>query len=94
MCKRAWSWQIALRAPYKTVLDASPALKAVKNALQSLHYVEKFTDRFIMQLPTSPIDNSKIQKVVNGMATKMLNQNQYGCYYIQAINEYIATGTN
>jgi glutamyl-tRNA reductase len=36
----------------------------------------------------------EIQKVVSGMAIKMRGQNQRGCQYIEAINEYIATGTN
>jgi glutamyl-tRNA reductase len=36
----------------------------------------------------------KIQKVLNGMAVKMRTQNQRGCYYLEAINEFIATGTN
>jgi glutamyl-tRNA reductase len=35
----------------------------------------------------------KIQKVVNGMAIKMRSENQPGCSYIAAINEFIATGT-
>lgn len=39
-------------------------------------------------------DPVKIQKVINGMAVKMREQNQQGCYFIEAINEYIATGTN
>ena len=32
----------------------------------------------------------KIQKVLNGMASKMRLQNQRGCYYIEAINEFLA----
>ena len=28
------------------------------------------------------------------MAYKMKEQNQKGCHYIEAINEFIATGTN
>jgi len=37
---------------------------------------------------------NKIQQVVSGMATKMRKQNQKGCYYIEAINEFIATGSD
>jgi glutamyl-tRNA reductase len=41
-----------------------------------------------------PVDTDiKIQKVINGMAVKMRTQNQCGCNYIEAINEFIATGT-
>jgi glutamyl-tRNA reductase len=32
----------------------------------------------------------KIQRVLNGMASKMRRENQRGCQYIQAINEFIA----
>ena len=42
---------------------------------------------------TRPNEEEKIQKVINGMAIKMRNQHQPGCYYIEAINEFIATGT-
>jgi glutamyl-tRNA reductase len=35
----------------------------------------------------------RIQRVINGMASKMREQNQRGCYYIEAINEFIATGS-
>jgi glutamyl-tRNA reductase len=38
--------------------------------------------------------DDKIQKVINGMAIKMRIQNQRGCNYIQAINDFIAIGTN
>jgi glutamyl-tRNA reductase len=43
---------------------------------------------------TATNTETKIQKVVNGMAIKMRSQNQRGCSYIDAINEFIATGTN
>ena len=36
----------------------------------------------------------RIQKVINGTAIKMKTQQQHGCSFINAINEFIATGTN
>lgn len=36
----------------------------------------------------------KIQKVLNTMATKMRTRNERGCHYLEAINEFIAIGTN
>jgi glutamyl-tRNA reductase len=42
-------------------------------------------DRIPIHLDT----DEQIQRVINGMATKMRLQNQQGCHYIQAINEYI-----
>jgi glutamyl-tRNA reductase len=36
----------------------------------------------------------RIQRIINGMANKLRAQNQRGCHYIEAINEYIATGSD
>jgi len=72
-----------------------PLLKAVKTKLQEIHTHQ----HLLVHLP-SP-DNSrdnqadeKIQRVLNGMASKMRRQNQCGCHYIEAINEFISPGTN
>lgn len=67
-----------------------PVLKAVKTKLKELH-----TSRLAgaILLPTEDADE-QIQRVINGMATRMRQQNQRGCNYIQAINEYIGTGPN
>jgi glutamyl-tRNA reductase len=68
-----------------------PVLKAVKTKLQEIH-----TWSLFLQLSPVPAHNTdeKIQRVINGMASKMRRQNQRGCHYIEAINEFIATGTN
>jgi glutamyl-tRNA reductase len=66
-----------------------PILKQVKIKLQEIHSSPLF------ELPT-PVKSSslsrdqKIQRVLNGMASKMRRENQRGCYYIEAINEFIA----
>lgn len=59
-----------------------PVLRAVKNKLEEIH---------CGQYATIPLLNhqEKIQKVINGMAVKMRQQNQRGCHYIEAINEFI-----
>lgn len=69
-----------------------PVLKAVKIKLQEIH-----TDPYYLQRPLSFSSgshnpNHNIQKVLNGMAVKIRNQNQVGCYYIEAINEFLTTG--
>lgn len=74
-----------------------PLLKAVKNKLQAMQRCNLYITYSATQPPSkigyfTPGD--KIQKVINGMAIKMRNQNQRGCNFIEAINEYIATGTN
>jgi glutamyl-tRNA reductase len=71
-----------------------PVLKAVKTKLEELHtcnlYIS-YSERH--ETVPSQKDPVRIQKVINGMAVKMREQNQRGCHYIEAINEYLATGT-
>jgi glutamyl-tRNA reductase len=70
-----------------------PVLKAVKIKLMEIHnsplYIPLY-DHIITRKNT----DEKIQRVINGMASKMKEQDQKGCYFIVAINEFIATGTN
>ena len=66
-----------------------PVLKAVKTKLKEIHNSPLF-----IPLYNSTHTEEKIQRVINGMAYKMKEQNQKGCHYIEAINEFIATGTN
>jgi glutamyl-tRNA reductase len=67
-----------------------PILKAVKTKLKEIHN----SPLFIPLYNNSTHTEEKIQRVINGMAFRMKGQNQRGCHYIQAINEFIATGTN
>jgi glutamyl-tRNA reductase len=57
----------------------APMLKAVKNKLNEIYLANKF-------IQTQP---AEIQKVVNVMAGKMRDNNQFGCHYIEAINEFM-----
>jgi glutamyl-tRNA reductase len=71
-----------------------PVLKAVKNKLEQLHSCSLYT-RVSPALYAEKSGNQiKIQQVLNGLASKMRKQNQKGCYYIEAINEFIAPGSN
>ena len=66
-----------------------PVLKAVKVKLKEIH-----TSPLFIPLATDEVSpDERIQRVINGMASKMREQNQRGCYYIEAINEFIATGS-
>jgi glutamyl-tRNA reductase len=69
-----------------------PVLKAVKTKLNEIHSSALFADTII----TSPISNTeeKIQRVINGMASKMRHHNRQGCHYIEAINDFITEGIN
>lgn len=73
-----------------------PVLKEVKAKLEQLNCNNFYISPSLSRIP-SPLQKTKeekIQKVINGMAVKMREQNQQGCYYIEAINEYIAAELN
>lgn len=70
-----------------------PVLKAVKTKLKEIHTSPLYITLQPHHTACSEADE-KIQKVINCMASKMKEQNQRGCYYIEAINEFIATGTD
>jgi glutamyl-tRNA reductase len=62
-----------------------PVLKAIKTKLKEIH------NNPLLAPAYNHIDaEDRIQRVINGTAFKMKEQNQCGCYYIQAINEFIA----
>ena len=73
-----------------------PVLKAVKTKLTQMNSCTIFVNVFSSSLSTTTANNSEenIQKVINGMALKMRSQNQQGCYFIEAINEYLAISAN
>ena len=68
-----------------------PVLKAIKTKLEQLHHCDIFIG-YYMKNSITPVNKNeeKIQKVINGLAVKMKEQNQQGCYYLEALNEYIA----
>lgn len=70
-----------------------PALKAVKTKLSQITNCP-FYLQLSLKEPNLP-PKEKIQHVIDGMATKMRKQqHQPGCYYIEAINEYISISSN
>jgi glutamyl-tRNA reductase len=69
-----------------------PLLNAVKTKLNEIHSNNLFASANTI---TSPVNSEeKIQLVINGMATKMRRHNQQGCYYIEAINDFISSDIN
>jgi glutamyl-tRNA reductase len=62
-----------------------PVLKAIKIKLKEIH-----NDPLVFPAYNITDAEDKIQRVINGTAFKMKEQNQCGCFYIQAINEFIA----
>lgn len=72
-----------------------PVLKAVKIKLKEIHAHPLYIQFSATGNTARTGDTDKrIQRVINGMATKMRSQNNKGCHYIEAINEFIATGPN
>lgn len=67
-----------------------PVLKAVKTKLNEIHN----NPLFIPLYDNTARTEEKIQRIINGMAYKMKEHNRKGCHYIEAINEFLATGTN
>ena len=66
-----------------------PVLKQVKIKLQEIHGSPLF-EQPLTELPSPVSRDQKIQRVLNGMASKMRRENQRGCFYLEAINEFIA----
>jgi len=64
-------------------------LKAAKTKLKELHTHPLYTRLAGQAVPGNGDADEQIQRVINGMATRMRQYNQGGCHYIQAINEYI-----
>lgn len=71
-----------------------PVLKAVKTKLEQIHSCSLYTQISPDTFSQKTGNQIKIQQVLNGLASKMRKQNQKGCYYIEAINEFIATGSS
>jgi glutamyl-tRNA reductase len=69
-----------------------PVLKAVKTKLKELHTCPVYSRLKGEPFPVSDDMHTEeqIQRVINGMANKMRQQNQGGCQFIEAINEYIS----
>ncbi|HEY8387303.1 MAG TPA: glutamyl-tRNA reductase [Parasegetibacter sp.] len=68
-----------------------PVLMAVKEKLQEIQIHPVFGN---VSNGVCTRDNDRIQKVINIMATKMRRENQRGCYYIEAINDFMTTSAN
>ena len=73
-----------------TLRSHVPVLKAVKQKLHDMHSCKMFT----ANCSSAVADPVAIQKVVNTVAVKMRTQHQPGCYYIEAINDFMTISIN
>ncbi len=71
----------------------APVIKAVKQKLQDMHQCQMFLSSWSAYPleSTLTVNQQAIQKVIKNMAVKMRQQNQPGCFYIEAINDFITT---
>lgn len=73
-------------------------IKAVKQKLHDMHQCELFLSTNIVDTTSvtclEPINQVAIQKAIKNMAVKMKQQHQPGCYYIEAINDFITSHRN
>jgi len=69
---------------------SAPTLNAIKAKLNEIQN-QQYSHTPVKQ-SLCPVMNAadKIQKVVNNVAGKMRKQNQSGCHYIEAINEFLS----
>ncbi len=67
----------------------APALNAIKLKLNQI-YLQQQLSVVNQDFYPAIISEEKIQKVVNGMASKMRSHNNRGCHYIEAINEFMS----
>lgn len=75
----------------------APVLKAIKKKLNDMHQCEMFLSTYGSYSVSDTlvvVNKHSIQKVLNTTAVKLKNQNQPGCFYIEAINDFIATNAN
>lgn len=69
-------------------------LKAVKSKLQELTRPSSSIPLFPVSVMHVTEPHEKIQKVIDMMALKMRRQNQQGCHYIEAINDFMVMVAN
>jgi len=84
------SRHIAEFAEWMVMRRHAPILKAVKIKLKEIHTSPLFSTYTTTANFADNNPDEKIQRVINGMASKIRLQNQGGCNYIEAINEFIA----
>ncbi len=71
-----------------------PVLTAVKIKLQEITASPLSFSFAPLSVNNTCNHNEKIQQVINIMALKMRRQNQRGCHYIEAINDFMAPASN
>ena len=71
-----------------------PVLKALKQKLMEMHQCNLFLNANPHIRNNSFPSNPAIQKTVNNLALKMRTQQQHGCSFIEAINDYLTVSAN
>ena len=71
----------------------APVLRELKSHLQKITVVENTETLFASATSTIATAHT-IQKVINGLAVKMRSHNKPGCFYIEAINDFMNASVN
>ncbi len=64
-----------------------PVMNEVKEKLRDIYIAPAF--RVVNNIPLDATQEEAIKKIVNSFAAKIRRNNTAGCYYIEAINDYI-----
>lgn len=80
---------IGMFMEWQLMRQNAPALKAIKSMLNEIALSHR--TEFLNPHTRCPYiaAEQKIQQIVNKMAGKMRNENKTGCYYLQAVNEFM-----
>jgi glutamyl-tRNA reductase len=70
----------------------APALNAIKVKLKDMHLQQMLVNTSPANYPEFTTEE-RIQRIINNIAGKMRGQNQIGCQYLEAINEFIMIST-
>lgn len=68
----------------------APALKAIRQKMLEMQTCPMFSMHFKSKEGFPSVNEQVIQQYINNMAAKMRSHHQPGCFYIQAINDFIA----
>ena len=68
----------------------APALKAIRQKMLDMQTCPMFSPHLKNKNASAAVNEQAIQQHINNMAAKMRSHHQPGCFYIQAINDFIA----
>ncbi len=71
-----------------------PVLKSMKTKLREISRFQSFNYDLKESVSTPPLLETRIQDVINSVASQMLGGKCKGCHYIRAMNKFLAASEN